>query len=164
MTNVELVEVLKTEAEKNPATKAALMVFCVRKRPRRTLTLVGLEQRMQKEGYRYSRKDYEPFIRILEFVGVGVLDFDGRGRLKGLKGIKISFKSIGDAVFSDGQIVAIPQRNRFTAIPKPKVLVAKPGLTLSLGVEINGKQVNIPIPKELNNEDLAILIAKFKEA
>lgn len=164
MTNKEMIDVLKIEADKNPATKAALQIFCLRKRPRSTLTLAGLEHKMKKAGYMYSKRDYEPLLRILEFVGVGTLDLYN-GRIKGLKNIKVTFQSIGKSVFGDQiNVESRKQRNKFTDLKSGRTVPKPSSLALNLDLIVNGKHVIIPLPQDLNNQELIDLIGWIKRA
>src|SRR6185369_6536291 len=96
-----VVEELKKEAETHPASKAALMVFCLRKRPRTTLTLIGLEHKMQREGFTYNKSEFLPLLTAMNSVGIGEFTKDSKGKIVGLEGINVTFKSLGEAVFDD---------------------------------------------------------------
>lgn len=171
-----IIEALKREAEANPASKAALMVFALRERPRSTLTLVGLEHRMQREGFKYAKVDFIPLLTAMANIGIGELTRDRKGAVAGLENIRITFTSLGEAVCGDRkELQTFKLRNKFTRILPPK----KPPLTpvspkdlvfnkveksfqVNLEVSINGKLVHIPVPKELTNEDIMTLIGRFK--
>lgn len=173
-----MVEAMKREAESNPASKVALKSFCQRKRPRSTLTLVGLEHRLQAEGYDFPKSDYVSLLTALANVGFGELTRDHKGNISGLKSIKKTFESLGDAVTKEGappELVSFKLRPKFTRVaykkqyaaplaPKPQVLTveAPRGLTVNLEVSINGKSVHIPVPNELTNEDIMTLISRLK--
>ncbi len=168
-----IVEALKREAEVNPASKAALMVFAVRKRPRSTLTLVGLEHRMQREGFKYEKAQFVSLLTAMANVGIGDPVKDAKGKIVGLKNIHTTFQSIGNAVCGDGQeLETFKLRNKFNKIPTPRrpQVIPKPpsiaettkGLTVNLEIYINGKSVRIPVPTDLTNEDIMTLISRFK--
>lgn len=173
MTNAEMIKVLKDEADRNPASRAVLFMFSQRQRPRGTLTLDGLVHRMRQDGFPCTKKDFEPIIKALASVGIGVLNTTGRGKLIGLKEITTDFKSVGECVFGEAvEIKTFTPRVRFTKVtppPRRSSLLVRPGLhtpnsnfQVSLDVLLNGKHVLIPVPKDLTNEDLAALIGRFK--
>jgi len=166
MTNKESIEFLRKEADLNLATKSVFEVFCIRKRPRTTLTLVGLEHKMQKEGYKYTKKDYEPCLRALAFVGFGIMDFDAKGRLLGIKNIKTTFKSLGEAILGvRDDIKTFRQRNHFVSVSKPPGLTTKASLIeVSIEIMINGHLVHVPIPRALDSAGVAALIDRLKGA
>lgn len=176
MDTKQVVEILKKESDSNPASKAALMVFCLRDRPRSTLTLLGLEHRMKAEGFDHSKEEYIPLLKALVAAGIGQLTYADNGSILGIQGVDVTFLSIGEAVFKGKEeLEKFKQRKKFKKLPpapRAKVvpinksqpeLVTKPkSLSIGLQISLNGKLLSIPVPTNFSNEDLSELIGRFK--
>jgi hypothetical protein len=162
-------EILKKEQNSNSVSDAVFTMFTERKRPRQTLTLLGIEHRMKLEkGVNFPKEDYIPAIKALAEAGFGELDKDPKGQIVGLKNIKTKLKSIGMVLAGQSkEFETFKARPKFVefkvkgVVPKPKA-IAKP-FNLSIQVSVNGKIVHIPVPKELSTQDVAELISRFKQ-
>jgi hypothetical protein len=168
MTDTKLEEIIE-EAKRNPASNAVLHAFAVRKRTRATIMLASLYNAMKKEGFNYPRSEYIPVIKSLAKAGVGSLILDKKGKVRGLKDIKVTLQSLGAAVANTPGVELRPfkERNRFLKIaPKPEVLKniqenKKAELNLEL-ILSNHKAIKIPIPSDLEPKELVDFITKLK--
>lgn len=178
MNTKEMISQLRLEASKNPALNAVLHVFACRQRARSTLDVKVLERRMVKEGFKYASEEYVKILRLLGGVGIGKLDTDPKGRVRALKDIKITFQSLGLAVYSgnDNELKTFKQRNKFVKLPiptnvkledikvvgRPKVISG--GSNITLTVSVGSKAVSIPVPKDLTPEEITELVARFRHS
>lgn len=165
------IELLIKEAETNPASNDVFHVMAARKRARNSINLSSLTNKMRKEGFDYAKKDYLPSIKLLAQLGFGELDLDKRGKIIGLKNIKVTLQSVGAAACRQGNhFSGFVPRNKFgTLVPKPEVVKPVPQDkkvetdkgTLSLPVGINNKIVMIKVSRNISGEDMATLIDKL---
>lgn len=174
MNTIEIVKALREEAVKNPVANDVFTVWSIRERSRIQVSIAGLMQRMVKEGFKHSPHDYAAFLRFLAKLGLGSLQGSG-GRVTALVGIKWTLKSIGDAALGEkGHLTIFRLRNRFKALPgddkkvrpTPQVVTQIPketaGADLALTVSINGKNIIVPLPRDLSSEDIGLLVARLQ--
>lgn len=176
MNTQEMINVLRSEAKSNPASNAAFCMLALRKRTRNTIGLSSLARRMKQEGFSYTRNDFIPMLKTIANLGLGQLDKTVRGRLKGIKNLKITMQSIGAAAC--GQQISLKShstRNKYDSlpiepfppvvVPKPEVLVNAQQVELpkemNLRFFINGKPLQVLIPKGLTPAEIASLISKL---
>lgn len=125
---------LRDEASKNPIFKAVCQGFAIRDRTRAQVTIASLTQKMMKEGFNYSRKDYVSVLKVLADLGFGRLEMSARGKVKSLKDIKITLQSIGRAAVSDSTVLTRANfSNKFKELPEEKAhaktIAGKIGMT-----------------------------------
>lgn len=167
---------LKKEAQSNPIAGDVLKMFAERKRARHVVTLGALEQRMKKEGFSHNRDEYASVLKFLASQGFGHLETDKKGRVKALKEVKMTLQSIGQAaVGKQMSLAALKQRNKFnqlqarTSALSATADIIKPktgngtGFPVSITVVVNGKPVNLRVPKEFNEKDIGELVVKLTE-
>lgn len=168
----KLVDVLSREAKENKAFNAFAHVCALRKRARGQITMVGLAQRMKKEGFNYTPAEYEKILKFLAAHNLGKLRTNSKGRVVALDDIKLSLQSIGAAAISGDNLKTWKQRNQYkvlapTAAPAVQTaLEAKkpsPLAAVYLTLMINGKAVNVKIPKEFDKSDIADLLVRFRD-
>lgn len=172
MTKPEVVSQLVSEAKANPASNAVFHVFGLRQRTRPSVSLVSLYHKMRKEGFSYTKEEYLPVLRLLATSGFGDLDVTSHGRVKGLKNIKTTLQSIGQ--MACGQKVTAekfkPRRKFVNIMQKPAALKHfevknNPSyFDINLEVNLNGKVLHIPVPKELDANDLQSLLSRLRSA
>lgn len=174
-----IVDSLRKEMN-NPASNAVLTVFATRQRARGNINLNSLYHRMVREGFKYQAMDYVPVIRLLAALGFGDLDVDYKGKIRGIKNIKVRLQSIGKAAHGETDTVeGLRFRRRFRDLPAvsgkvevtPPAAVAQtptslptPSTTLSLELSVNGKVVHMSLPKDLTSSELANLIQRLQSA
>lgn len=171
MNVVEVVNALRKEADENKVSNAVLHVFAVRQRARNVIILNSLANRMRREGFSFKKEEYVPLLKLMANLGLGVLMLDPKGKVKGLKDIRITLQSIGTAGCGHGnELKSFIKRNKFTPIPAPidrrapESVPTTPGLTVSLEFMINGKFIKIPVPKNFTADDVAALLKRIKGA
>jgi hypothetical protein len=174
------VETLRARVAADKITRDVFHVMSLRERARNIITLGGLQQRMKKESYNYEMSDYIEVLKLMASLDFGTLMTDARGRVTGLKDISITLQSIGAAAMGQSDdLIAWKPRNKYVpladAIP---VEIAQPireaskakaakssdgaGYSVSITFVINGKPVNFPIPNDLNAQEIADLILRFR--
>lgn len=171
----EMVMSLQKEVQQDAAFNAVAHVLALRERARGQLTLRALSQRMKKEKFNYSDAQYAAILKKLAHLGFGRLDTDFKGRVRGLKEIKMTLQSIGAAAC--GQKVSLShhrQRNRFlTVVPPTDIRNAPPTQAerrvsalaqiekIALSVVINGKSLKLEIPREFTAEEVSAVISQL---
>jgi len=96
---------LKEEAENNAVFNSFCNLLALRERSRKRLTVKNLSLVMEKEGFNYSRIDYEYCYRCLASLGVGSLEIDSKNRVKALSDIKFSLPHLGLAALGKNEFV-----------------------------------------------------------
>lgn len=114
----EIVTQLRAEVNKSPAFNAICQVFALRERSRQRVTLNSLMATMAREGFDFTRDQYIEALKSLATLGIGVADYDSKGKFRSLKDIKTTLQSIGFSALSkkenlDKQILP----NIFTNLP-----------------------------------------------
>lgn len=169
-----VVEALKKKVAEDKTARDVFHVMSLRERARNVVTLGGLDQRMKKEGFNYEKGDYVTVLKFMASLGFGKLETDSRGRVTALKDIKTTLQSIGEVAMGlNAELHPWKQRNKFRvlssptlkAVPKAVEPEAAPTLSIpvSLTVVINGKAVNVALPNNLNERDVADLVMRFRE-
>jgi len=175
---VELVTALRAEAKKNPVANDVFHMFAHRERARKDVTLTALAARMESEGFKHEPAEYAKVLKFLAEHRVGTLKKNGGGRIKALENVTMTLQSIGSsAIGSLGNVEAFRSRVRYSKLPEvtpaPAPFVerrvspmtgsgAVAGVQLSVTYIINGKPITFNIPKEMNEQEIAALLAKFK--
>lgn len=152
---------LKQEATQDIAFSAVCHVFALRKRTRQQVTMHNLKMVMDKEGFKFSKQEYEKTLLKLGDLGLGTIQRDNKGRVKALKGITYTLQSIGRA--------ALAQTNRVDkahVTPHFNKLPVEPSVNLdpypvSLTVLIDGNPVSFQGPK-VPRESLLEFLSTFK--
>lgn len=181
MSEIEVVEKLMNEAKTNPASSAVFHAFGLRHRTRNEVALSALYHKMRKEGFNFTKDEYLPVIKLLGNLGIGELDVSARGRIKGVKNLKSTLQSIGQIACGQ-RIMPQPFKSRRTMmtgtrratriVRKPKILSSQiktsqtleSQMGLTLEVNLNGRLLHLPLPKNLNVQDLQVLIDRFRVA
>lgn len=163
MNQVDTVTKLREKAKTSPAANSFFHVCALRKRARSNINVRSLALKMQKEGFNYTVEEYRDIIKFLADLGFGRLDTDAKGRVKGLKDIRVSLQSIGQTACGEQvQLRGFRPRNRFAMIgsikPKPKQVETE----IDVSIKMNGKAVKIQVPKDLTAEEIAALISGFQ--
>ncbi len=168
----KVVDVLRSETKSKPAVSAVMHVFAMRKRARSNITVGGLDQKMRTEGFNFPRSEYAKIIRMLSDLGFGKLDVDSKGRVRALKEVKVTLQSIGEAAVGQAKkLENWQQRSKYSPLVATAELIkaapqAKSGgisHPVSITVLINDKPVNFRIPKELNANEIADLVVRFRD-
>lgn len=162
----EIADKLIKECETNPISSAVFHVLALRQRARGTVALTALYYRMKKEGFNYNRTDYVPFLQFLAALNLGSLVLDRKGNVTGLKDVKITLQSIGSiACKQKVQPRTFKSRPIFRPL-RATVLTTVPvhqdeETTLTLEFHMNGKSLQIPIPKDLTPDEISLLINRL---
>ncbi len=169
------IDSLKKEAAGNPVASAVFHMFAARERARQTVTVGALDQRMKSEGFEFDREEYVKILKLLANMGLGKIEVNSKGRVTALKDVKMTLQSIGMAAIGEKMnLAALKQRNRFSQLEgraeslaetanviKPRDGSAGAGFPVSITVVVNGKPVNLRVPKEFNQKDIADLVVKL---
>lgn len=169
MMNREQVEILRNEVKLNPIASEVFHLLAMRIRPRHTLTVSAIYQKMLTEGFKHSKQEYVPIVKALAKAGIGVLDFNSRGRVRGIKDIKATLQSVGAAALGTGENFKPYNRKERKAIQRvstPRVLktlvkqvVPSHKMTIKIIVSLNGKPIEINIPNNLTSAEVAKIIS-----
>lgn len=175
MKTEQIVLALREEASKSQIANDVFTMWAVRERSRNQVTLGALWQRMIKEGFKHAPQDYVPVLRLLAKLGLGTLHTAGKGKVVALKGVTRTLKSIGEAALGHkGNLQMLRIRNRYQDLPAPVTALRplpKPlekakqefhGAPVALTVQINGKSIVVPIPREMSAEDVGALVTRFQ--
>lgn len=165
----QVVEKLKAESASNPVSNAVFHLFAVRKRTRSTVWLTNLYTQMTEAGFKYSKEQYAETLKFMASVGIGILKYTPRGKVKGIFDVKMTLQSIGEAACGiDPRIKSFSTRKRFyrLRVARPEVLTKEvetpKDIDINLDVSINGKVIQIHIPTNFTKDDIALLIAKWR--
>ncbi len=174
------IETIKNAAAKNPAVDAVLHVFATRQRARGRLSAVALRRTMTKEGFDFKPGQLAGVLALLADVGFGTLERSARGRVKGIKDVKVTFKSIGMLAGGAKAVQPFQPRRRFVDLAKLdkrivetakdlpmvedpiKAPVVPGGLTVTISMVVGGKEISIPVPSDLTTRELSELVSKLK--
>lgn len=129
----QIIEKLRMEAAQNPAFNAIAHIFALRERTRAQVTIKTLANTMLKEGFSFSMEDYENILKFLHALGLGTIDVNHKGRVRGLKNIKVTLQSIGLATVARKE--ALELKTAFIKLPvlhTPIPVLAPPKVTTSV--------------------------------
>lgn len=171
MNTKQLVERLKSEVIENKAFNDVFTMFSKRERTRDKVNLYSLIRRMELEGYKHDTNDYADILKKMADLGLGELELNKKGQIKSLKNIKITLQSLGNAAIGKGtqQLETFSQKNSYQKLTVDASVVSKAatgamaGYPVSITVVINGKPVNFRVPKELNENEIADLVVRFRD-
>lgn len=174
----DIVSKLKAEAAKNKAFNAVCHRFALRERARQQVTIASLAATMKKEGYNFEKDQYGQVLAFLAALGLGTLDRNARGRIRSLRGIKMTLQSIGMAAIGNAiQLDKYIAQNRYTNLvstpqvpqtiieTKPPVPPAprtqKSMCKIIFTVTVDDKEVNFEVPGGVPKEELGQFIASL---
>lgn len=138
MIQMQVIDSLKQVAKKDPAVDATLTMFAARERARSQVTLRGLKQRMEAEGWdKFDDSDYKRVLKLLAEHGIGKLEKDSSGRVTALTEIKITLQSLGQAVLGGVRkgVEKWSPRNKYVPVKKPATPPAPPKVEEKRSVE-----------------------------
>lgn len=169
MSNNKVVELLIKEAESSQASNAVFHVWALRERARAMVTLRNLHHTMVREGFNFDKQDYVRLFKVLASLGLAELDTDSKGRVRGLKKVVGTLYSIGQAACKQrADIEPFSPRNKFYNLVTTPEVIRKPvpvtPVCLNLQLTINGRDINIPLPKSLTAEEITKLMDVLKQA
>lgn len=184
--SMQTIETLRKECQANKVFDAVCHVFALRKRTRSRVSVLGLQQAMEAEGFGYTREDYRRVLAFLASQGIGTLQKSRQGTIRSLEGIDITLQSLGKAaVTKEGELKPkAPKARKYSdikadaekihtqdflldpkqkSIPKP-LPIRKPSPYPSfLTVLIEGKPVVFTGPQDLTPETLADFLVDFRK-
>ncbi len=178
----QIVENLRMEASVDLAFNAVCTVFALRERARQQVTINSLMITMLKEGFKFSRPQYEKVLQFLASQGIGYLDYDMKGRMRALKGIKVTLQSIGMAALSkkDGldtftlapmfsklpvnPPVAVPKKEVVESNGHKKPTRAERSYPASLTVVFETETVSFIVPNGITSAQLGSLLSSLFKA
>lgn len=171
MYKAEVIESLKKEAATNPMAKAIFEMWCQRKRARNSVTVGALKQRMDGLGYKYPIAVYQNLLQFLAKLGFGKLESGPKGNIRALREVRTTLQSIGQTAIGETvKLETWKQRTKFNQIAAAnKQAIEKAWSTpkfdskVTIATSINGKLVNIDIPKEFTPDDIAKLVSRFRD-
>lgn len=166
--NVNLVDSLKDKASKSPAFSAMCTVFAIRERTRQQITMSSLIISMLREGFKYSRSEYEDALRFMSDLGLGTLVKDSKGKVRALKDIKTTLQSIGTAAISEGKLKNFHPKVNFMKIPQSfqeKIDVKPPKIEKvpddEIVIKTNGKEYSFKLPTSAGDLDLLEVVSRI---
>lgn len=158
---------LKNEAAKNKVFNDLCAVLAFRQRSRETLSVNALATYTKKHGFIYSKAEYQSVLKTLALMGIGTVDYTNRGRMIGLKNIKMNLQDIGKTALSgpattSPRVPALPATVPWpTLVPeskKPSKPVCKVTVVIDIG---SGKPLSIEVPGGIPEEQLGEFIASI---
>lgn len=161
---------LQQSTKSNPIAQSIFTVLALRKRGRNTISVQALTEKMKHEGFNYTKKQCGDVLRTLDKLGLGHVEEDRKGRVKRLKDIKATLRSIGEvAVGQSNRLMPSlfrpnpykkPQQRRISMNPKTMREVEQPPMSLSL---IVGKyNIKLEMPGEMSTPEIINIITKLK--
>lgn len=174
----QIIEKLRMEAAQNPAFNAIAHIFALRERTRAQVTIKTLANTMLKEGFSFSMEDYENILKFLHALGLGTIDVNHKGRVRGLKNIKVTLQSIGLATVARKE--ALELKTAFIKLPvlhTPIPVLAPPKVTTSvknstpfnktsvkyqasLKVNFDGEDVMFDLPDGIGAKELGVFLSR----
>lgn len=113
----EMILKVKQEVETNKVANDVFHMFALRQRARKTITMRSLLLRMRSEGFEYTPEQYAQVLKFLASMGIGKLDQDYKGSVRGLKDISVTLQSLGKAAFENASPSQLRIRHRYKALP-----------------------------------------------
>lgn len=113
-----IVKAIADRAKSSDVFNAMCHVFALRERTRQQITVSSLTLKMEKEGFKYTAKDYARELQFLADLGLGKMELKN-GVPKVLSKITVNLQSIGKIAFgqaADLELNYIQKRN----MPAPK--------------------------------------------
>lgn len=164
--NEKLIMALRLEADKNQAFNAVCKVFADRERSRQQITVISLKAAMKKHGFDFAVEQYEEILKVLARAGIGHLDKSPKGRIRALKGIKVTLQSVGKAALSNGtQINNFRPQVKFMKIPQAiNGKKTAENYKVSFTIELNAKSVVFEVPGGVQPDKLGEYLAKALKA
>lgn len=161
----KLIMALRQEANKNAAFNAVCKVFAGRERSRQQITIVSLKAAMKKHGFDFTAGQYEDILKTLARAGIGHLDKSAKGRIRALKGIKVTLQSVGKAALANGtQINNFRPQVKFMKVPQvingKKATAATENYKVSFTIELNSKSVVFEVPGGVQPDKLGEYLAR----
>lgn len=161
---VQIVERLRDYASKNPTFNAMAHSFAMRERTRQQITVHSISASMAKEGFNFSKREFQDALAFMASLKLGHLTTDHKGRITALKGIQMTLQSIGLASVSKKDSLArnttvIPFVKLPVPIETPKVVITdtllkKPIKETTLSIKIGYKTFNFDLFPEGRVQDL----------
>lgn len=177
MNQIEAIESLRKEVSSNPVAKDVFHVFAARQRARNRVSVRALSLRMDKEGFKHDPKEYAAVLGAMHKAGFGQLERNRKGKVTGLKDVRITLQSLGAAVLGQKvKLQNLKDRHHYGTLvstaaalkedPKRPVAVYPFRLSgnVSITFTINGKPIIVPIPGDLTPDEIAALIQQFNPA
>lgn len=162
----QVIDRLREESKKSPVLTAVLVYFGSRKRARGTLSAQVLQRSMAREGFTYSHNDYAKVLELLASLGLGKINRDSRGRIKGLKEVTVTFQSIGKAVIDEAErpLAIFNKRERYSKVLTlmSGIAPAKSPMPKTVRVKIGKKTLPIEVPNDFDVQDIIELFSKFQ--
>lgn len=161
---------LQEIARSSEAANAVFHLWAARKRARHQVTIHSLAQRMRQEGFNFTPQEYAQVIEKLGKLGLGNVEKDRRGRIRALKGVNLTLQSIGSvAVGGKKSLDKFSQRKSYQELvtkaqESVKAAVAHKPVEFSvlMTVVVNGKPINLNVPRNLSTEEIANLIERLQ--
>lgn len=157
---------LREQAAKSSAFNAICHIFALRERSRKQVTMGSLKATMIREGFNFNNNELAGVLQFLAQNGFGKLDYDLKGKLRALKGIKVPLQTIGKTALSKQDLPDIKPSDdvHFTAatkaIKKPSAVPVSQSLPATITVEVDHKLVTYEVPGGIMPKDLLTLIAQ----
>lgn len=172
VTSKQVVASLREEAGKNPTFNAVCHILALRERSRSRITLASLMVNMKREGFTFSKESYTKVLEFLASLGLGKLDFNVRGQLRSIKGVKATLQSIGLVAISKHDILSnvpvmdvVPKQVallRPTTLPTPLPAKTKPATKrVIVKIEFEGSVLTFECPEGIQPKDTLAVLAEL---
>ncbi len=156
----EIVNRLRLAGESNSLLGMVMKKFSTRMRNRDVLTPGALKLAMSKDDHNYPKQRYAEILKLLASVGLGKLELGPRGQVRALNRIPLDLKIIGQMYLREDMTGLEKAINS----PVEEIEFKKsPPNSVTLSIMIEGKKVDFPGLKDLDQEALGEFIVKFFE-
>ncbi len=160
----ELAIRLKGEAEINPAFAAVCLAWSMRERTRRQVMLSTLVVAMAAEGYNFAKEEYAKVLEFMASVGLGRLERDSKGRIRGLKDITVTLQSIGLASVSNKALIRFNPPKPFTRLRElPAGTIKQLPKAPVVAIVEPPKKTRVDSPLVIKHGDKTFTIENFPE-
>lgn len=163
-TSDKLVIALREEANKNPVFNTICRVLASRYRTRQQITMQALKATMKKQGLEFTKQQYEDVLKFMARVGIGHLDKGPRGRIRALKGIKVTLQSVGKAALAgQDQLNNFKSQVKFAKVPQTfqaKAIKSDSNYKVVFTIEMDSKSMKFEVPGGIKPNELGDFLAR----
>ncbi len=140
--------------------EAVARLLAGRQRTRNRLGLQNLILAMIKAGHRYKRQEYADVLALFCEQGHGVLEYTKRGKIKGLKSIKVPIQSL---VKQPSMLKRLVQSENVSYKEQdPKAFKVRE-YTASLAITVDGEDIKFELPKKMSMKKFQLLMLQLQK-
>jgi len=139
MLDQSVIEKLTGEAKTNAASYDVFLLLAVRKRTRSNTSVSSVHRQLLAAGFKHPVLAVIHVFKLLSDLGLGSLRVSPRGQIRGLKDVKYTLQSIGQAAIGGEKatIEGFRPRNRYQVLPAHRPVVQKPEVVKAIEVPVD---------------------------